>query len=101
MINNPDKTEDLQVFLLKNKDLFWHFNKTKLNELPLEIIVEYILNYGSEMDVKELITIIGIDKISKVFYKTTKNKQRTNYFPEVQNFFTLYFNRNAHGNTKS
>ncbi|MBW7867493.1 MAG: hypothetical protein H3C31_04110 [Brumimicrobium sp.] len=91
-----ETSEKIHDFLIRNRDLFWHFDKSKLDTLPLDVIVEYILNYGSQDDVKELISIFGIKKVSETFFKNTKGRQRTNYFPEVSNFFTLYFNRNAH-----
>jgi hypothetical protein len=81
-------------FLDKHKDLFWHFNKTQLEDLSDDILVEYILNYGDEKAVKELIDLLGIHQVAAIFFRNTKGK-RINYLPEVQNFFYHYFLRNA------
>ena len=86
-------------FLERNRDLFWHFDKSKLDALPYDVVVEYILNYGSEESVKELIAILGIRQVADIFFKNTGPGRRSNYFPQTQHFFTLYFNRHASRNT--
>lgn len=92
--------EKYRLFLEKHQDLFWHFDSKKLDALSHDIVVEYILNYGDEEAVKELISLLGINQVAKLFFSHTKKDKRTNYIPEVKNFFTLYFNRNASGNIK-
>jgi len=90
-----ESKSEIEHFLQKNKDLFWHFDKSKLNQLSLDVIIEYILNYGDEEATKELIDIVGIEKVANIFFKNTASGRRVNYFPEVKNFFTIYFNRHA------
>ena len=87
-------------FLQENKDLFWHFDKSKLDELPDDTIVEYILNYGDIKEVKNLFKLLGIKEVSQIFSKNTQSDKRTNYLPQTRHYFTLYFKRNAHGNIK-
>ena len=91
-----DNSKQKHDFLERNQAIFWHFDKSKLDKLPDDIIVEYILNYGNLNDVKELFSILGIKEVANIFFKNTLNRKRTNYLPEVSNFFTLYFKRNAH-----
>lgn len=86
-------------FIERNSDLFWHFDKKKLSDLSDAVVVEYILNFGDESTVKELIDILGVDRTAEIFFKNTKGKTRKNYFPQVENFFLLYFSRHAHRNT--
>ncbi len=86
-------------FIERNSDLFWHFDKKKLSDLSDAVVVEYILNFGDESTVKELIDILGVDRTAEIFFKNTKGKTRKNYFPQVENFFRLYFSRHAHRNT--
>lgn len=88
------------AFLEKNKDLFWHFDKTKLEALSIDVIVEYILNYGDENSVKELFEVYGLGETASIFFKNTNEGRRINYLPEVKNYFTLYFNRHAPRNFK-
>jgi hypothetical protein len=87
-------------FLSKHQDLFWHFDKTKLENLSLDIVVEYVLNYGDENSVRELLDVFGLEKVANIFSKNTAEGRRVNYFPEVQNFFTIYFNRHAFRSSK-
>jgi hypothetical protein len=86
-------------FIERNSDLFWHFDKKKLSNLSDAVVVKYILNFGDESTVKELIDILGVNKTAEIFFKNTEGKDRKNYFPQVENFFRLYFSRHAHRNT--
>lgn len=90
-----NQTEKLHQFLIKNQDIFWHFDKSKLDSLSLDVIVEYILNYGDDQSVKELFDIVGLNLVAEIFKKNSSNTRRVNYFPEVLNFFRIYFQRHA------
>jgi len=94
------REEKLKAFLEENKDLFWHFDKTKLQQLSDDVIVEYILNYGDEISVKNLLEIMGINHVAQVFYKNVSPDRRINYFTPVVHFFDLYFKRHASRNFK-
>ncbi len=95
-----ENQEAIKAFLEKYKDLFWHFDKTKLELLSVDVVVEYILNYGDEHAVKELFQVYGLKETASVFFKNTFTGRRINYLPEVKNYFTLYFNRHAPRNLK-
>lgn len=43
-------------------------------------------------DVRELFTVMGIEKVASVFF-AAKERQIGNYYPEIYNYFTLLFNR--------
>ena len=82
----------IQKFIKQRKYLAWYVkNPEKLNN---EAIVEAILNYGSWNDVQKMIKILSIQKTSKIFRKKIKEK-RCNYFPDIKNYFNLYFNKYA------
>jgi len=38
--------------------------------------------------------VIGIRNVAEIFYQDT-NRERVNYYPEVVNFFNLYFKKNV------
>lgn len=90
-----EQSEKLHQFLVKNQDIFWHFDKSKLEKLSLDVVVEYILNFGDEKSVKELFEIVGLQCVAEIFKKNSSNQRRVNYFPEVLNFFRIYFQRHA------
>ena len=90
MFNNTHKT----TFLDKYQSLFWYFDKSNLHTISDAVIVEFILNYGSLEAVKELLTVLGTDTVAKEFSKAIQ-KNRHNYFPQVQHFFNLYFTENV------
>jgi len=45
-------------------------------------------------DVRELIALLGIQEVAKIFRENT-NRARINYRPEVVNYFQLYFQKYA------
>lgn len=68
--------------------LFWYVKEDQKEKLPLELVVETILNYEHEKDVQELFEIVGMEKVAECFYRQTtkKNAKRSNYFPQTENF---------------
>ncbi len=68
-----------------------------LGKLSDESIVEHVLNYGDWDDVQKMIKILGIKKTAKIFREKSKKSKmgRTNYRPEIINYFSLYFNKYA------
>ncbi|MBU2545327.1 hypothetical protein KKC65_02645 [Patescibacteria group bacterium] len=64
------------------------------DNLSDESVVEVVLNYGNWHHFEKLIKVLGIKKTAKIFKKES-NKKRSNFYPEVKNYFTLYFNKYA------
>lgn len=87
-------TPEIRKFIRKNSNLFWYIPDNKKEDISLEVLVEFILNYGSREAVKEMFEIVGIQKVAAIFYKQA-NKERSNYFLPVKNFFQLYFDRHV------
>ena len=84
-----------ESFIHQHRALFWSVSDDKLSSISNELLVETVLNFGTLEDVRELIRILGLQETATVFYSTTLNRPRHNYFPEAANFFRLYFNRHA------
>lgn len=79
-------------FIKKRRYLFWYVkNPTKVSN---ESLVEAVLNLGDWDDVKKMIKILGVKKVAIIFNKQS-NKKRSNYRPEVKNYFKLYFAKYA------
>ena len=53
-----------------------------------------IARNGDFPDVKKMISILGIKKVAAIFRKQISG-QRINYFPEIKNYFELYFKKYA------
>jgi hypothetical protein len=81
----------------KYGSLFWYVREEDKADLSLEAVVESILNYGDLDAVRLLIKKAGISKVASIFFSQVQ-RDRVNYFPQVENFFRLYFNRHVHGN---
>ncbi|MEK7175533.1 MAG: hypothetical protein AAB693_01885 [Patescibacteria group bacterium] len=77
-------------FIKNKKSIFW--STKNYEKLSKEAVVEGVLNYGNMDDVSELISILGIKEMANIFKKESK-KLRTNYRPEIKNYFTLYFKK--------
>jgi hypothetical protein len=86
-----NQKDEIQKLISEHSHLFWWVPEEKKKSLSLDAIVEAILNYGDLESVKKLFEAIGEEKASEIFYKNTKNRRRINYFPEVVNYFNLYF----------
>lgn len=79
-------------FVKKRKHLFW--STKNYDGLSNGAVVEGILNYGDMDDVRELIALLGIQEVARIFHKDT-SRARVNYRPEVANYFQLYFQKYA------
>ncbi len=84
--------DHLHQFIQSRPHLVWYVKD--LENLSEDSIVEHTLNYGDWEDCQELIHIIGVKQAAKAFRKRADMK-RSNYRPEIKNFFQLYFNRYA------
>ena len=89
-MNSPE----IKAFIRKHSSLFWYIPEDKKEEIDHEILVEFILNYGTLEDVKELFRIMGVIEVASVFYQA-EGRKKLNYYPEVYNFFDLYFKKYA------
>jgi hypothetical protein len=87
-------TPEIKAFIRENRTLFWYTPEDKKENISLEFLVETILNYGTLNEIKTLIRIIGIQKISQIFF-SAEGRKKLNYYPEIYNFFSLVFTRYA------
>jgi len=81
-------------FIEKNKHLFWYIKKDKIQDIGNEVLVEFIFNYGTWEDVKELIKIIGFQEL-KVVYNGITDRKIGNYHPEIYNYLGLIVKKYA------
>lgn len=82
----------IQKFIKQRPHLVWYVKD--LENLSQNSVVEHTLNYGRWEDIEELIKIMGIKKMSKIFKEQTKQK-RSNYDKKIKNYFELYFKKYA------
>lgn len=90
MENSPE----IKAFIRENAQLFWYIPNDKKEDISHEVLIEFILNYGNDVSVKKLFDLLGIDYVAEIFRKQT-NRKRVNYFPQVVNYFNLYFEKHA------
>jgi hypothetical protein len=83
---------DINKFAKKRPYLFWYIKD--IDKLSEKAIVEGVLNYGDWKDVQGLIKILGTKKTASIFSEGTKGR-RSNYRPEIKNYFKLYFKKYA------
>jgi hypothetical protein len=97
-VNSPE----VKDFIRSHSSLFWYTPDDKKEEISEEFLVETILNYGDLTAVRGLIALMGIDKISKIFFDTISQSERRkgNYHELTLNYFTLVFKRYATANFK-
>ena len=92
-MNNPD----IKQFIREHSNLFWYTPEEKKEEISHELLVETILNYGDLESVKQLISIMGFDRLTKIFL-ALEGRKKLNYYPEIYHFFSILVNKNAHSN---
>jgi hypothetical protein len=85
----------IEQYIEKRKSLFWSVGDSRKKDISETLLVETILNYGTLEDARELIALLGLSHVATIFFSNTENKTRHNYFPEVENYFRLYFKRHA------
>lgn len=90
----PPQYDAIHDFIVARKHLIWYVkNHRALSE---ESIVEAVLNYGDWDDFKEMVRILGIDEVARIFRKQMiTGRQRGNYYPETRHYFEKYFERHA------
>lgn len=79
-------------FVKKRKHLFW--STKNYDGLSHAAIIEGVLNYGDMNDVRELIALLGMKEVARIFYEQT-HRSRVNYRAEIVNYFQLYFQKYA------
>lgn len=89
------QVDAIHRFIQSRPYLVWYVKD--LGRLSEEAIVEATLNYGDWEDFQELIRILGMKEVARVFRGKSRlvSTGRTNYRPEVEHYFTLYFNAHA------
>ena len=89
-----ENSTEIKTFIRDKSTLFWSMPEPAKENISHEVLVETILNYGNEKDVKRLFDLLGVKYVAEIFYKQT-NRKRVNYFPRTVYFFNLYFKRHA------
>jgi hypothetical protein len=87
-------TEELKQYIKSHKALFWYTPENKKENISESLLVENILNYGTLDDVRQLIQIMGTDKVANIFF-SAKDREKLNYYPEIYNFFSHVFTKYA------
>jgi len=81
-------------FIEKNAHLFWYIKKDAIPNISNDVLVEFIFNYGTWDDVKELIKIIGFQELKRV-YEDVTDRKIGNYPPEILNYLGLIVKKYA------
>jgi len=91
-------SRDLKAFIHEHSNLFWYIPEDKKENISKELLVETILNYGDIRSVIQLFNLLGIKKVSKIFFDsiTLSSRRKGNYHELTINYFTLVFRKYAH-----
>jgi len=88
------RTPEIKEYILQHSELFWYIPQDKKTEVSDEVLVEFIFNYGTIKDFKELERLMGKANLSKIFLNIDGRK-KMNFYPEIYNFFYQYFKKYA------
>ncbi|MDR1937618.1 MAG: hypothetical protein LBQ73_03845 [Tannerellaceae bacterium] len=92
------RTQAVKDYIKEHQELFWYSPDDKSETVSDELLLETIINYGSLNDIQHLFEIIGLQNAASIFRQMTGRK-RLNIYPELRNYFELYFDRYAPGNS--
>ncbi|NCO55089.1 MAG: hypothetical protein COS14_01605 [Bacteroidetes bacterium CG02_land_8_20_14_3_00_31_25] len=90
-----ENSKEIKEFINERKSLFWYIPENEKENINQETLVEFILNFGNDKDVKRLFELVGLTNVSKIFQSQIK-LSRNNYFKPVRHYFNLYFNKYVH-----
>jgi membrane-bound lytic murein transglycosylase MltF len=86
----------LKQLIRKNAHLFWYTKDSEKENLPLAVVLEFFLNYADKEQIKKLFQVVGIENAAAEFFKQINLMgNRSNYLPQFQNYFSLYFKKYA------
>lgn len=84
----------LRDFIAARPHLIWY--SKDYDSMPEESIVEHTLNYGGWDDVQELIRVMGMERVARIFRKQmVTGRQKGNYRRRIRHFFSLYFDKHV------
>lgn len=72
--------------------MVWYVNDP--GKLSDESVLEHVLNYGDWEDVQDYIKLKGMRETARIF-RATRQKKRSNYRPEIADYFSRYFAAHA------
>lgn len=82
----------LQSIIQQKPSLAWYIADTaKMSDAS---VVEHVLQYGDWHDFQLLLQVAGTKRTAELFNQTVK-KKRSNYSPQIQHYFELYFQKYA------
>ena len=90
-MNSPE----IRSFINKHSDLFWYIPADKKEEISHDLMVETIFNYGNLDDIRQLVNILGIKRLTEI-YNGINGRKKLNYYPEVFNLLSLIIRKYAH-----
>jgi len=92
------RTDALKDFIRENESLFWYTPEDKGEMVTDELLVETMLNYGDLDQIRSMFRLMGLRNAAQIF-RNMKERKQLNYFPEIWNYFNLYFNKYAPRNS--
>ena len=92
------RTQAIKDFIRKHEALFWYSPEDKTETVSDELLVETIINYGTLDSIHQLFETFGLQNTASIFRNMTGRKA-LNIYPELRNFFDLYFDKYAPRNS--
>jgi hypothetical protein len=89
-----ERTQELKDFINRHQALFWYSPGDKGETVSDELLVESVLNYGTMEEIYYLFSIMGLQNVANIF-KNMNGRKKLNIYPEIRNYFELYFDRYA------
>lgn len=69
-------------FIKRNDHLFWYTPMEEKQNISEQMLVEFIINFGTLENIKELIQLYGVPKMQKLLLEF-KGRKKQNIYPEL------------------
>ena len=69
-------------FIKRNDHLFWYTPMEEKQNISEQMLVEFIINFGTLENIKELIQLYGVPKMQKLLLEF-KDRKKQNIYPEL------------------
>lgn len=84
-----------ELYIQQHANLFWYTPADKKKDISDALLVETILNYGTQDDYRDLLAVLTPQHVAEVFFSANE-RQQNNYFPVIRNFYSLVLKKYAH-----
>ena len=87
-------SQQIMDFIKRNEHLFWYTPMEEKQNISEQMLVEFIINFGTLENIKELIQLYGVPKMQELLQEF-KGRQKQNIYPELYHLVSEHLKKVA------